>query len=104
MVNIVRNLIDHGKQSAADVIKNTSKRAIQKTAEVTCDLIGNKIADKITGVSKTSPKNNSETNEEETLRKKIYITRTKSKSYWWRKNKENYWWSKIKERILNEKN
>ena len=56
MVNIVRNLIDHGKQSAADVIKNTSKRAIQKTAEVTCDLIGNKIADKITRVSKTSPK------------------------------------------------
>ena len=71
MVNIVRNLIDHGKQSAADVIKNTSKRAIQKTAEVTCDLIGNKIADKITRVSKTSPKNNSETNEEETLRKKF---------------------------------
>ena len=71
MVNIVRNLIDHGKQSAADVIKNTSKRAIQKTAEVTCDLIGNKIADKITRVSKTSPKNNSEKNEEETLRKKF---------------------------------
>ena len=71
MVNIVRNLIDHGKQSAADVIKNISKRAIQKTAEATCDLIGNKIADKITRVSKTSPKNNSETNEEETLRKKI---------------------------------
>ena len=71
MVNIVRNLIDHGKQSAADVIKNTSKRAIQKTAEVTCDLIGNKIADKITRVSKTSPKNNSEANEEETLRKKF---------------------------------
>ena len=71
MVNIVRNLIDHGKQSAADVIKNTSKRAIQKTAEVTCDLIGNKIPDKITRVSKTSPKNNSEKNEEETLRKKF---------------------------------
>ena len=71
MLNIVRNLIDHGKQSAADVIKNTSKRAIQKTAEVTCDLIGNKIADKITRVSKTSPKNNSEKNEEETLRKKF---------------------------------
>ena len=34
--------------------------------ESTGDLIGNKIGDKITRVSKTSPKNNSETNEEET--------------------------------------
>ena len=32
-------------------IKTTSKRAIQKTAEATGDLIGNKIADKITSVS-----------------------------------------------------
>ena len=41
--------------------------------EATTDLIGNKIADKITRVSKSSPKNNSETNEEEILRKK-YIS------------------------------
>ena len=34
-----------------------SKRAIQKTAEATGDLIGNKIADKITSISK-SPQNN----------------------------------------------
>ena len=33
-------------------------------------LIGNKIADKITRVSKTSPKNNSETNVEEILRER----------------------------------
>ena len=32
------------------------KRAIQKTAEATGDSIGNKIADKITGVSKKSTK------------------------------------------------
>ena len=32
--------------------------------EVTGDLIGNKIADKITRVSKTSPQNNLETSEE----------------------------------------
>ena len=32
--------------------------------EATGDLIENKIADKITRVSKTSPKNNSKTNEE----------------------------------------
>ena len=34
---------------------------IQKTAEATVDLIGNKIAEKITKVSKTSQQNNSET-------------------------------------------
>ena len=37
-------------------MKTPSKRAIQKTAEATGDLIGNKIADKITSVSKKSPK------------------------------------------------
>ena len=42
-------------------MKTVSKRAIQKTAEATDDLIGNKIADSITKVSKTSPQNNSET-------------------------------------------
>ena len=44
--------------------------AAQKTAEAKRDLIGNKIADKISRASKTSPKNNSETNEEEILRDK----------------------------------
>ena len=34
--------------------KTDSKRAIQKTAEATGDLAGNKIADKITSVSKKS--------------------------------------------------
>ena len=34
--------------------KTASKRAIQKVAEATGDLIGNKIADKITSVSKKS--------------------------------------------------
>ena len=43
---------------------------IQKTAEATGNLIGNKIADKITIVSKTSPQNNSETNKEEVLRER----------------------------------
>ena len=40
------------KKSTTDVIKTASKRAIQKAAEETTDLIGNKIADKITSVSK----------------------------------------------------
>ena len=49
----------------------TSKGEMKKnkqTAEAAGDLIGNKVTDKITRVSKTSPKNNSETNEEEMLR------------------------------------
>ena len=36
------------KKSATNVIKTTSKRAIQKTAEATGDLVSSKIADKIT--------------------------------------------------------
>ena len=36
------------KNSAIDALKPDSKRAIEKTAEATDDLIGNKISDKIT--------------------------------------------------------
>ena len=43
---------DHAKQSTTDSLKISSKRVIQKTAEATDDLIGNKIANKITKVSK----------------------------------------------------
>ena len=66
--------------SVIDALKTTSKIAIQKTAEATGDFIGNIIADRITRGSKTSPKNNSETSEEEILRE-IYISRTKTKNY-----------------------
>ena len=43
-----QKLLDSAKKSATDAIKTTSKRAIQKTAEATGELIYNKIADKIT--------------------------------------------------------
>ena len=39
-----------------DAIKTASKRAVQKTAEATGDLIGKKTADKIMSVSKKSTK------------------------------------------------
>ena len=42
------------KKSTTDAIKTASKRAIQKTAVGTGDLIDNKIADKITNISKKS--------------------------------------------------
>ena len=51
-----KKLVDTAKKSATDAIKTTSKRAIQKTAEATGDLVGNKIADKITSVSKKPTK------------------------------------------------
>ena len=40
-----QKLADTTKKSATDAIKTASKRAIQKTAEATGDLVGNKIAD-----------------------------------------------------------
>ena len=47
-----------------DFCQTSSKRVVQKTAEATGDLIGNKIAHKTTRFLKTSPQNNLETNEE----------------------------------------
>ena len=51
-----QKLLHSAKKFATDAIKTASKGAIQKTAEATVDLIGNKIADKITSVSKNSTK------------------------------------------------
>ena len=48
--------LDSTKKSTTDTIKTASKTAIQKAAEATGDLIVKKIADKITSVSKKSPK------------------------------------------------
>ena len=53
-----KKLVDTAKKSATDVIKTASKRGIQKTVEATGDLIGNKIADKITSASKKKSNNN----------------------------------------------
>ena len=44
------------KKSATDAVKTASKRAIEKIAEATGDLIGNEIAYKITSTSKKSSK------------------------------------------------
>ena len=43
-------------KSLLQAIKTAPKRAILKTAEATGDVVGNKIADKITSVSKKSTK------------------------------------------------
>ena len=72
-------LLDHAKQSPTDALKTSSKRAIQKKAEATDDLIENKIVNKMTRVSKTSPQNNSETNEEEILRETYISSKERQK-------------------------
>ena len=71
-----QKLIDSAKKSTADAIKTASKRAIQKTAEVTGDLIGNKVDDKITSVSNKKPNNDErkEENVEITTHKERYIS------------------------------
>ena len=52
-----KKLVGTAKRSATDAIKTASERAIQKTAEATGDLIGNKIVDKIISVSKRKSNN-----------------------------------------------
>ena len=47
-INMVKRFSTVLKKSSTDPIKPASKRAINKTAEATDDLISNKIADKTT--------------------------------------------------------
>ena len=42
-----QKLLDSAEKSTTDAVKTASKRTIQKLAEATGDLIGNKITDKI---------------------------------------------------------
>ena len=53
-----KKLMDTATKTGIDAAKTTSKRVVQKTAEATGDLIGNKIADKITSVGKSKEKRN----------------------------------------------
>ena len=65
--------LDGAKKSTTDAIKTVSKRAVQKTAEETGELIGNAIVDKITSVSKKSAKELSNDETEVDKPKKGYI-------------------------------
>ena len=93
-----QKLLDSAKKSTADAIKTASKRAIQKTAEATGDLISNKIADKITSVSKKSNNNNNNNEDVEiTAHKKRYISPEERQQIIneLRLAPKNYWWIKI---------
>ena len=79
-----QKLLDNVKKSTADVIKTASKRAIQKTAGATGDLIDNKIADKITSFSKNSSEklhsqNNEANGESEAAKERYYLQRKDNK-------------------------
>ena len=66
-------------KTGIDAAKTASKRVVQKTAETKGDLIGNKVADKVTSVGKTKSKEN------EVERRGIYIPPEKKQQiidYW----------------------
>ena len=67
-----QKLHDSTTKSFTDAIKTASEKVIQKTAEATGDLIGTKIADKITSVSNNNNNNNEDV--ELTTHKKRYIS------------------------------
>ena len=51
-----KKLMDTATITGIDAAKTASKRVVQKTAEPTRDLIGNKIANKITSIGKPKEK------------------------------------------------
>ena len=63
--NYSQKLLNSTKKSTTDAIITASKRAIQKTAETTDDLISNKIENKITSISKKQFPNALQNNETE---------------------------------------
>ena len=52
-----QKFLDYAKQSGIDAFKTAPKKVIQKAAEITGDLIGNKTTNKIAKVSKKKKKN-----------------------------------------------
>ena len=60
-------LMDNATKTRTDTAKTSSKIVAKKTAKATRDLLGNKIADKITSVGKTKSKEKDETNKIEEI-------------------------------------
>ena len=53
---MVKKLMDTATKIGIDALKTASKRVVEKTAEATGGLIGNKMANKTTSVGKTKSK------------------------------------------------
>ena len=84
MVNAPERFLIMLKQSATDAFKTVSKREFQRTVEAAGYLIGNKVANKITGVSKNSEAVESVKKKliKKYLKKDIYIFRRKTERCW----------------------
>ena len=65
-----KKLMDTATKTGIEAAKTTSKRVFQKTAKARADLIGNKIAEKITSAGKTKIK---EKENKTNKRQEIYI-------------------------------
>ena len=61
-----KQIMDTTKKQGINFAKTAGKRIVQKSAEATGDLIGNKIADKITSLG-NKPKNDKNENEQEEI-------------------------------------
>ena len=66
-----KKLMDTATKTGTEAAKTASQRVVQKTAEPTRYLIGNKVADKITSLGNTKSK------EKEGKRQEIYIHQKK---------------------------
>ena len=71
--------MDTATKTGLDAAKTTSKRIVQKAGEATRDLIGNKIADKITLVGKSKNKQKKDKMNEMNETEEIYIPPEKRK-------------------------
>ena len=70
-----KKLMDPATKTGIDAANTASKRVVEKTTEATGDLIGNKIADKITSMGKPKEK------ETKKNRRNLYSTRKKTTNY-----------------------
>ena len=59
-----KRLMDTASKTGIHAANTNSKRVVQKTAEATGDLIGNKIADKITSIGKSKEEEKAKNAEE----------------------------------------
>ena len=73
-----KKIMDTATKTGINAPKTASKRVVQKPAEAIWDLIGKKIADKITSMGK--PKENNKES-----RRNLYSIRKKTTNNWWLK-------------------
>ena len=74
LLNTAKHATKVDKKFLTDALKTASKRAIQEIAEVTSDLIGNKIADEIKTVSKFLQNNLDEVKSGKKIPRERYIS------------------------------